>query len=364
MADIQSWGWYVPAPWPFMETNSQTNLDESANGLSVDPAGYIEYTIRDANNDGIVYDADQDGGPRPTNGDILIGPTKTLYPQEIALYTNSTIVMNGQTLTGLDMEVTLFTDGTYGVRLMDWDIPQGHYSSVTSITLGQWNGIEYSGINIAGVDQMFVCFAAGTQILTARGFVSIENLKLGDMVETLDDGLQPIRWIGRSCVMGLGKQAPIRIAAGTFDNHSHCYVSPNHRILVQGEIPELLFGEDEVLVAAKHLVDGDRIRPEPRTLIEYYHFALDQHHVVVADGLMAETLLPGPEALELIGPEARRDLIAAMPRLGEGWHTYGPAARLCLSACEAQVLTWAHIRQHQLETKVNGRTRPEYTFID
>ena len=362
MADYASWGWYSPNQWPFMEFLSSTNLDGSGNGLSIDPNTYLEFTIRDANNDGVVYDDDFDGGPRPYWQDAVIGPTTTLYPDEIALYTNSTIVMNGQTITGLDMQVTLFTNGTYGVRIMDWDIPPGHHSDVTSITLGTWNGVEYNGITVSGVDQMFVCFSAGTLIETQRGRVPVELLEVGDMVETLDHGLQPIRWIGKNTIMGLGANAPIRFEPGVLDNDVPCYVSPNHRVLIHGSTPELLYGEEEVLVAAKHLVDGRNIFAEPRPLVEYVHFALDQHEIVVADGLLAETLLPGPQALEMVSEVSRRELMKVFPVLHRGWEHYGPSARLCLSAKEADVLRWALTRERQLEKPTNGRVRPEYTY--
>lgn len=63
------------------------------------------------------------------------------------------------------------------------------------------------------------CFSAGTLIRTAQGEVAIETLKVGDMVETRDNGLQPIRWVGS---VHLGPQdlqrapnlRPIRIRAG------------------------------------------------------------------------------------------------------------------------------------------------------
>ena len=364
MADHLTWGWYVPAQWPFMEYQSQTNLDESGNGLSVDPAGYTEFTIRDADNDGIVYDEDFDGGPSRYYLDAVIGPTKTLYPQEIALYSNSSIVMNGQTITDIDMEVTLFTDGTYGVRILDWDIPAGHYSDVTAVTLGTWNGVEYSGISIAAVDEMFVCHVAGTLIDTLGGQKPIEQLKAGDLVRTLDHGYQPIRWIGRNTVVGVGAAAPVRIAAGTLENRFDCFVSPNHRVLVRGSVPELLFGEEEVLVTAKHLIDGTTITQTPRPLVEYVHFALDQHQVIFANGMPSETLLPGPQALELVSEIGRQELLQVFPELTSGWAAYGPAARLCLKKKEAEVLRWAMALERQLDMKVNGRLMPEYAYVD
>ncbi|WP_281494135.1 Hint domain-containing protein [Jannaschia sp. S6380] len=43
-----------------------------------------------------------------------------------------------------------------------------------------------------------VCIARGTRILTSSGYHRIEDLSVGDAVETVDHGAQTIRWIMRS----------------------------------------------------------------------------------------------------------------------------------------------------------------------
>ncbi|HLQ19262.1 MAG TPA: Hint domain-containing protein, partial [Tabrizicola sp.] len=44
---------------------------------------------------------------------------------------------------------------------------------------------------------IIVCFTAGTQIITDRGAVAVEALAAGDLVLTRDNGMQPLRWVGR-----------------------------------------------------------------------------------------------------------------------------------------------------------------------
>ena len=63
MVDTLSWGWYFPTSFPFPEFLSQDVLDESLNGYTINNPYYIEYTIRDGDNDGVVNDDDLDGGP-------------------------------------------------------------------------------------------------------------------------------------------------------------------------------------------------------------------------------------------------------------------------------------------------------------
>jgi hypothetical protein len=61
-----------------------------------------------------------------------------------------------------------------------------------------------------------VCFAAGTQILTPRGEVTVETLEIGDEVVTASGAHRPITWIGHRD-MALERQSaaqPIRIKAG------------------------------------------------------------------------------------------------------------------------------------------------------
>ena len=60
MVDTLSWGWYMPTQFPFPEILSQDVLDESLNGYTINNPYYIEYTIRDGDNDGVINDDDLD----------------------------------------------------------------------------------------------------------------------------------------------------------------------------------------------------------------------------------------------------------------------------------------------------------------
>ncbi|WP_240558596.1 Hint domain-containing protein [Paracoccus contaminans] len=169
-----------------------------------------------------------------------------------------------------------------------------------------------------------VCFAADTLIDTARGPVAAGDLAIGDWVRTRDEGMQPIRWIGRQRVdagrLALHPQLrPIRIRAGALGDgtpSNDLILSPQHRVLVRSRIAQRMFGHAEVLVAAKQLcqLDGIDIALDLDT-VSYVHFMFDRHQIVFSNGAQTESLLAGPEALKSVGAAARAEILALFPEL-------------------------------------------------
>lgn len=162
---------------------------------------------------------------------------------------------------------------------------------------------------------VFPCFAAGTLIETNIGLLPIEMIRPGDLVETLDHGLQPVHWVGQREVPGRGTMAPIEIAAGALGNRRKMAVSPQHRMLVSDWRTEMYFGQTQVLVAALHLVNGDTIRQVPRRRVRYVHLAFEQHAVIFAEGIPSESLHLGAMALNTMGPDLRTEIEALFPEL-------------------------------------------------
>ena len=182
-----------------------------------------------------------------------------------------------------------------------------------------------------------ICFARGTLIETPQGPRYIEPLRVGDLVNTLDNGPQPIRWIGARRFPGTGPYAPVRIKAGALDNLRDLTVSQNHRLLLRGARAELLFGQSEVLVAAKHLVNGTSIAIRPQDRVDYYHFLFDAHEIVCAECCASESLFPGPQTLRNVDDAARDEIIAQFPGLTVH-DTRQPTSRLTLRKFEADAL--------------------------
>lgn len=193
-----------------------------------------------------------------------------------------------------------------------------------------------TNVSVTPAQMQLTCFTPGTRIRTPSGGRRIEELKVGDQVITDDNGAQEIRWIGRRVVEGRGEFAPIRFMKGAIGNRRELRVSPQHRFLVTGSRAELLFDEPELLVAARHLVNGDTIHVAPCGQVEYIHLMFDRHEVIFAEGVRTESFHPGDYVLgqdrALMGelfslfPELRRD---------GGW----PTARRVLKGYEAALVT-------------------------
>ncbi|WP_201722215.1 Hint domain-containing protein, partial [Sulfitobacter sp. HI0023] len=77
----------------------------------------------------------------------------------------------------------------------------------------------------------------------------------------------------------------------TFGTHRDLLVSPLHRVLIRDSLAALLFGEDEVLIAARDLVNDRSVLRKPGGDVTYVHLMFDRHQVVFSEGLATESFL-------------------------------------------------------------------------
>ena len=150
-------------------------------------------------------------------------------------------------------------------------------------------------------------------IITERGKLPIEDLRIGDRVWTMDAGLQPIAWVGRATVPAKGPLAPIRIRKGAMGNARDLLVSPQHRMMLDGWRVELHCGVDEVLAPAKALTNDHTIRRIEGGDVTYVHIAFDDHQIVIAEGIPSESFFPGAEALSALDQAARDEILTLFP---------------------------------------------------
>jgi len=137
-------------------------------------------------------------------------------------------------------------------------------------------------------------FVAGTPVETASGLRRVENLVPGDLVETAEHGLQPVRWVIGHEVPACGRFAPIRLRAPFFGLERDLCVAPDHRILIAGADAEYLFGADSVLVEARHLAHmAAAPRRRQAETVRYVQVVLDKHDCLAAAGAWSESLYLG-----------------------------------------------------------------------
>lgn len=182
------------------------------------------------------------------------------------------------------------------------------------------------------------CFVAGTPILTDKGPIPIECLTVGDRVHTMDNGLQPIRWIKSKTVPGHGRFAPYRIASGHFGATADVYFSPAHRILVRDWRADLFFGESEVLVPINALLKHTGITRAPRQTVTYFHMLFEQHQIVFSNAVASESFFPGPCGMEAFDAASQEEIITLFPELRTDVAAYGASARLIVQGFEAAML--------------------------
>ncbi|MDB2407043.1 Hint domain-containing protein [Jannaschia sp.] len=181
------------------------------------------------------------------------------------------------------------------------------------------------------------CFTEGTRIATDRGQQAIETLRPGARVWTLDHGFQVVRWIGRSTVAARGRLAPIRFADGALGTTRALEVSPQHRMLLDSTLAEVLFGAAQVLTPAHALCGTQGVTRREGGDVTYIHLLFDRHEIVLSDGILSESFHPGPVALSSLDRAARAELLTLFPQLAHS-KGYGPMARPALRPAETRLL--------------------------
>ncbi len=240
------------------------------------------------------------------------------------------VVAGDSVLLATGQNITLNANGTFTVE-SDGDNETVYFTYTVEDTSGNVDDA------IVEINQT-PCFVEGTRIETDKGSVLIEDLRVGMNVLTRDHGLQPIRWIGSSVTDGTGSNAPICIRKGVLGATKDLWLSPQHRVMIEGYMAELLYGELEVFIKAKDLIDDIGVTREPVEEVTYYHMLFDHHEVVLSDGVATESFLPGAQTLPGIDSEMQNELIELFPSLADDADSYGATARPIVRAYEAAPL--------------------------
>jgi len=181
--------------------------------------------------------------------------------------------------------------------------------------------VEYRlvGIDTQNARQKFaqvacVSFTRGTHITMSSGEQRlIEDLRIGDRILTRDDGIQAIRWISQTTVRAVGEFAPIRIHAGTLNNEHDLIVSPDHRLFIYQRSDKVGAGRSELLVKARHLVNGSTVTLMEGGFVDYFQLLFDSHQIIYAEGIAAETMLIDPRTKPVLPEELSQALGEVIP---------------------------------------------------
>ena len=277
-----------------------------------------KYSVIDSNDDNWLTSNGIDSVDGSTVTDVWVGDTITVeYPDGTT-----------QTITGVTFYLTdgraVFTptDGT--VLESATFLSSTWVTSATQVPVGNLGP---------------PCFVSGTMILTPTGEMPVEALREGDFVMTRDAGAQPILWAGSRTVLGRGVCAPVHFAPGSIGNDRALCVSQQHRVLLSGWKAELYCGVDEVLVAAKHLVNGLSVRLEPCGEVSYHHLLLHEHHILTSNGVATESFFPGDSILDG-DPRLSAQIAATVARAGLSpcYSDWSTARKV---ACRSEVMCFA-----------------------
>ena len=109
-------------------------------------------------------------------------------------------------------------------------------------------------------------------------------------------------------------------------------------MLLDGWRAELMYGEEEVLVAARHLVNGTTIRIVPQPRVNYHHIMCTGHEIIEAEGAPCESFHPGDYIL-MSDPHIRAELLTLFPEFDTASGSQPPlTARTVLRGAEARAL--------------------------
>jgi hypothetical protein len=181
------------------------------------------------------------------------------------------------------------------------------YSASTTVTnsnVGTFALLPFAATTTTNV----VCFKEGAQILTDRGYILVEDLRKGDLVQTVAHGFVPIDMIGKKDIVHDPSQS--RNKDQLFKcNHSEVFgelvLTGCHSILVpdfaspEQRVKTMEYNKQRVFITDNHyrlpafLDDRATVYEHPGTYT-IYHFALENddyymNYGIYANGLLVET---------------------------------------------------------------------------
>jgi hypothetical protein len=161
----------------------------------------------------------------------------------------------------------------------------------TTIDITLTPGADFSGETFSidsngALTSQAPCFLRDTLIRTDRGEIRVQDLSVGDKVETLSGAFNPIVWIGTGKILvSPGKRSdatPVIVRKNALEQGVPYYdlrITKGHALYLDG-----------VLIPAEFLINHRTIHwDDHKREVEFYHIELETHDVLVANGAAAES---------------------------------------------------------------------------
>jgi Ca2+-binding RTX toxin-like protein len=376
-----------------------TGLEDTENGIvqQLDaPGGTVIGQIAFSNIERIEFVDTTVTTPEdtPLTGNLFVPVITTTVTSFVVGNTNYAA---GQTASRTEGDLTINADGSYTFTPApnyNGPAPVINYTTLDTSTVPaviQTSSLIIEVLPVVDVCVIppYVCFVQGSMIATADGEIPIEDLKVGDLIQTFDHGLQPLRWIGHRhlSAVDLAKNEnmrPIRIhkdVIGAENGAGDLVVSPQHRILIASKVVQRMFDKTEVLVAAKQLlaIDGVDIAYDFED-VTYFHILFDQHEIVFANGCPSESLYLGKEALNSLSADGRKEIYKLFPEVASPTFM-ATSCRPFIQNKKARELALCHKKNRksfldirfrlqekalhfELKSKNHGLCNAEYSFLN
>lgn len=170
-------------------------------------------------------------------------------------------------------------------------------------------------------DLMSLSFARGTRVTLADGSQRpVEALRPGDPVLTRDHGRQPLRLLARATLRAVGAFAPVVIGRAVLGNADDLVVGPHHRLFLYLRRRDPGLPTAEVLVQARHLVDGEAVWVREGGFVDYFGLVFDRHEIIYAEGIPVESLLVNEATVPRLPSGLAEEVTGRLPGLTQNQH--------------------------------------------
>jgi len=184
-------------------------------------------------------------------------------------------------------------------------------------------------------EDAFCAFARGTLVTTEFGSTAVEDLMPGDRIQTLDNGMQTLLWVGSMSLIPNAKGQSKRMTRLTrFSADSLGFGRPSPDLLLgpaanlfqkNSRLPEAC-GSDKAVLPASGFTDGESVISVcPATPVQVFHLAFKNHQIIRVNGLECESYHPGLTAEMRLSGDMLRLFLSLFPQVNS-LDDFGPVS--------------------------------------